>query len=71
MQYRRAKIEGGTYFFTLVTHKRHKILCEPDNVPLLREIFRSVKANHPSSPKCETLMRRYANALYPELKPQA
>jgi putative transposase len=47
MQYRRAKIKGGTYFFTLVTHKRHKILCEPDNVPLLREIVRSVKANHP------------------------
>lgn len=47
MQYRRAKTAGGTYFFTLVTHKRRKILCEPDNIALLRDIFRSVKANHP------------------------
>jgi putative transposase len=47
MQYRRAKIEGGTYFFTLVTHKRKKFLCEPENISLLREAFRYVMQRHP------------------------
>ncbi|MEB3279644.1 MAG: transposase [Lyngbya sp.] len=47
MQYRRAKINGGTYFFTVVTHQRRKILCEPDNIALLRESFRYVMVNHP------------------------
>lgn len=32
MQYRRAKTKGATYFFTVVTHRGRKILCEPDNV---------------------------------------
>lgn len=29
--YRRAYIEGGTYFFTVVTYNRNKILCTEDN----------------------------------------
>ncbi len=44
MQYRRAKIPGGTYFFTIVTFRRRKFLCEPDNVELLRTAFRTVKS---------------------------
>ena len=47
MQYRRAKVEGGTYFFTLVTHHRRKLLCEPENISLLRESFRYVMEKHP------------------------
>ncbi|MEH1794929.1 MULTISPECIES: REP-associated tyrosine transposase [unclassified Nostoc] len=47
MQYRRATIEGGTYFFTLVTHKRQRLLCLPTNVSLLRNIFRYVMHQHP------------------------
>ena len=47
MQYRRAKISGGTYFFTVVTYNRGKILCIPDNVDLLREGFRKILVRHP------------------------
>ncbi len=36
MQYRRAKTPKATYFFTVVTYNRHRILCEPENVDLLR-----------------------------------
>jgi hypothetical protein len=39
MQYRRAKAKGGTYFFTVVTYDRRRILCAPDNVALLRTVF--------------------------------
>ncbi len=47
MQYRRAKIPGSTYFFTLVTHDRRQILCQPENVELLREAFRYVMQQRP------------------------
>ena len=46
MQYRRARIEGGTYFFTVVTYQRRKILCTPSNVALLRQVFRQVMERH-------------------------
>ena len=47
MQYRRAKIKGGTYFFTVVTHNRRQFLCQPENVELLRNSFRYVMKRHP------------------------
>jgi putative transposase len=46
MRYRRARTKGGTYFFTVVTHNRRKILCDPENVALLREVFKKVMARH-------------------------
>ena len=47
MEYRRAKVAGGTYFFTVVTQKRQKILCLPKNVSLLRDAFGYVMRKHP------------------------
>ena len=47
MKYRRAKIPGSSYFFTLVTHNRRPILCEPENIELLRASFRRVLKQHP------------------------
>ena len=32
MEYRRARIKGGTYFFTVVTYKRMKIFSKQENV---------------------------------------
>ena len=46
MEYRRAKVAGGTYFFTVVTQKRQKILCLPKNVSLLRDAFGDVMQKH-------------------------
>lgn len=56
MQYRRAKIQGGTYFFTLVTHNRRKFLTQPENIDLLRESFRYVMAKHPLTIEAIALM---------------
>jgi putative transposase len=47
MRYRRVRKEGGTYFFTVVTHNRRKFLCDPENVALLRSVFKNVMARHP------------------------
>ena len=49
MRYRRARIKGGTYFFTLVTFKRVKIFSDPENVELLRQAMKYVMKNHPFS----------------------
>jgi putative transposase len=47
MQYRRAKTPGGTFFFTVVTYRRRKFLCVPENIILLRQAFREVMSEHP------------------------
>ena len=47
MKYRRAKIEGGTYFFTVVTDRRREFLCFPENILLLRQAVREVMAEYP------------------------
>jgi putative transposase len=47
MEYRRAKIAGGKFFFTTITHSRRKFLCEPENIILLRQAFRQVIAEYP------------------------
>ena len=47
MQYRRAKSPGSSYFFTVVTHNRRPILCEGDNINLLRDSFKRVRQKHP------------------------
>ena len=46
MRYRRARIKGGIYFFTLTTFNRKKILTYPENVEILREAFRYVTGKH-------------------------
>ena len=50
MNYRRAKIPGGTFFFTVVTHNRRPFLCTDENIALLRQAFRYAMSNHPFKP---------------------
>jgi putative transposase len=47
MQYRRLRTPGGTYFFTVVTFERQKILCDPINVSLLKDAFAHVRKSLP------------------------
>ncbi len=65
MQYRRATLKGGTYFFTLVTHQRRHILCEPDNVALLREVFRAVMVHHPLTIDAFVLLPDHLHCIWP------
>ena len=46
-RYQRTKLPGGTFFFTVVTYNRQKLLYLPDNVHLLRQAFRHVIQSHP------------------------
>ncbi|ASC69494.1 hypothetical protein XM38_004210 [Halomicronema hongdechloris C2206] len=47
MRYRRAKTSGATYFFTVVTHQRQSLFDNDSTIGLLRQAFRSVKAESP------------------------
>jgi len=47
MLYRRSKAKGGTFFFTVVTHRREGILCAKNNARLVIEAFDCVKIKYP------------------------
>ena len=64
MQYRRAKINGGTFFFTLVTYKRRKILCKPNNINLLRKSFRYVMTNHLFTIDAIVILRDHLHCIW-------
>ncbi len=46
MQYRRARVPGGTYFFTLALQGRNQTLLT-DHIGNLRSAFRETRARHP------------------------
>jgi len=47
MQYRRAFIPAGSFFFTLITEKRRNLFGNENLVALLRQAFRKVKEERP------------------------
>lgn len=47
MQYRRAWIEGGSFFFTVVTAERRPLFVSTKAVDALRMVFRVVRTRHP------------------------
>ena len=47
MQYRRAFLTGGAFFFTVVTAERKPLFAEQENVATLRAAFRTVRLQRP------------------------
>jgi len=47
MQYRRTKIAGASYFFTVVTHERRPIFHNADNLALFDAGVSRIKDRHP------------------------
>src|ERR1700722_16264304 len=45
--YRRVYIQGGTYFFTVVTYKRNPILCSEKAIQRLKMSFKHTQKIHP------------------------
>jgi len=44
---RRFYIQGGTYFFTVVTDKRRKLLCKQESRLALQNAVKHLRATHP------------------------
>ncbi len=64
MKYHRAKIKGGTYFFTIVTHNRRPFLCHPDNVALLRQALRYTMQRHPMEIDAFVLLPDHLHSIW-------
>jgi putative transposase len=64
MRYRRVRTNGGTYFFTLVTHNRRKFLCTLENVALLRSVLKTVMVRHPFTIDAMVIMPDHIHALW-------
>jgi putative transposase len=49
VEYRRPRIAGGTYFFTVNCAERRGVRTLTDNIDALRQSFRQVKSSRPFS----------------------
>lgn len=64
MQYRRARVKGGTYFFTVVTHKRQHILTAEENIKILRDGFQYVMDNHPFGMDAHVILPNHIHCIW-------
>lgn len=63
-EYRRAKIGGGTFFFTVVTYKRRPFLCLESNRPIMRRVVRGVAERHPFVVNAWVLLPDHMHCLW-------
>ena len=64
MQYRRAQIEGGTFFFTVVTYRRARTFAVVENIDLLRQSFKEVMKDHPFAIDAFVLLPDHLHCLW-------
>ena len=67
MRYRRARVAGGCYFFTVVTFRRCKLFADEYAVSVLRDAFRVVMVRRPfvmnALSCCRTICIAYGHYL--------
>ncbi len=64
MRYRRSIAKGSTYFFTLVTFERKKILSTDDNVAIIREAFAHVAKRRPFATEAAIIMPDHIHCIW-------
>ena len=64
MRYKRLKIEGAAYFFTLVTQERRKLFADPDCVALLDMAITRVRQRHPFELEALVVLPDHLHALW-------
>ena len=64
MRYRRLRIEGATYFFTVVTYKRRPIFANAEAVALLQLATSSVQAAHPFEIVAQVILPDHLHVLW-------
>jgi len=62
--YRRWYVPGGTYFFTIVTYKRHPFFSDPIARELLREAWKKVQASSPFTNIASVLLYDHFHCLW-------
>ncbi len=62
--YRRYRVPGGTYFFTLVTFRRQRILTDSTARTCLRDAIQHVRAKHPFEIPAFVLLPEHLHAIW-------
>lgn len=62
--YRRSRVKGGTYFFTVNTYKRQSLLTEEPFYSVLKESFRSIKQSHPFKIEAFVLLPDHLHCIW-------
>ena len=62
--YRRAKVAGGTYLFTLVTHRRRSLFGDPQAKILLGNCFRECRARWFFETRAIVLLPDHLHAIW-------
>lgn len=63
-RYQRADVPGGSYFFTVVTERRQRILTEPAMRAALRESIETVRATRPFCIDAWVLLPDHLHAIW-------
>ena len=62
--YRRANAKGGTYFFTVVTYRRQRFLCDENVRNALREGIKAVRTTHPFTINAWVLLPDHLHCIW-------
>jgi len=62
--YRRVKIEGSCYFFTIVTYKRRSFLTDDGVRPILKEAIRRIKTDRPFEMPAFSLLPNHLHCIW-------
>ena len=62
--YRRAAVPGGTYFFTVCTHRRKPLLTDPQCIAALREAIRTTRQEQPFTILAWVLLPDHLHCLW-------
>ncbi len=63
-EYRRTRIEGGVYFFTIVTYNRLPILTSPEARGLLRSAWKDVQSRFPFTTDALCLLPEHLHCIW-------
>ena len=64
MRYRRILIEGASYCFTVVTHRRRPLFSDPLTVQLLIDSIAAVRQRHPFKIEAQVILPDHLHALW-------
>jgi putative transposase len=64
MRYRRAFVPGASYFFTVVTEKRHAIFASSEAVAVLRNAFRVIRSTRPFELDAIVVMPEHLHCIW-------
>lgn len=57
-------MQGGTFFFTVVTYQRRKILTTPESINILREVISEVRRQYPFSIRGWVLLPDHMHCIW-------